>query len=92
MQMMAVLADPTRQRIVEMLSTGELSSGEIANRFQITAPAISQHLNVLKQAHFVRSRVEGHRRIYALDPTGFAQLESWLVKIRRFWRESPSAT
>lgn len=83
---MAALADPTRQQIVEMLAERELSSGEIAQRFEISAPAISQHLNVLKQAQFVRCRVEGQRRIYQLDPAGFAELEKWLMRIQQFWR------
>jgi DNA-binding transcriptional ArsR family regulator len=82
----AALADPTRQRIVEMLAAGELSSGQIADRFAISAPAISQHLKVLKQAHFVRARVEGQHRIYELDPAGFTELENWLGGVRQFWQ------
>lgn len=83
---LAALADPTRQRIVEMLAARELSSGEIAERFEISAPAVSQHLKVLKQAQFVRSRTDGQRRIYELDPSGFSELERWLMNIRHFWQ------
>jgi DNA-binding transcriptional ArsR family regulator len=82
----AALADPTRQRIIELLADSELSSGEIADRFEISAPAISQHLKVLKQAHFVRVRVEGQRRIYELETGGFAELENWLGRVRQFWQ------
>ncbi|HEV2201420.1 MAG TPA: metalloregulator ArsR/SmtB family transcription factor [Bryobacteraceae bacterium] len=82
----AALADPTRQRIIEILAGGELSSGQIADRFEISAPAISQHLKVLKQAHFVRARVEGQHRIYELDPAGLVELEHWLASIRQFWK------
>jgi DNA-binding transcriptional ArsR family regulator len=85
MRPLSALADPTRQRIVEMLGKGELSSGEIADHFAITAPAISQHLKVLKAAHLVRVRVEAQRRIYCLDPMGFAELDQWLTKIAEFW-------
>jgi len=80
------LSDPTRQRIVEMLAARELSAGAIADEFDISAPAISQHLKVLKEAKLVRVRAEAQRRIYALDPAGFEELDDWLTRIRRFWR------
>ena len=76
MQSLAALADPNRRRIVEMLAGQELSAGEIGSGFEISAPAVSQHLKVLKEANIVRVRVEGQRRIYALDPAGFTELES----------------
>jgi DNA-binding transcriptional ArsR family regulator len=82
---LAALADPTRQRIVEMLAKHDLSSGEIADSFEISAPAISQHLRVLKEAGIVRVRVEAQRRIYQLEPAGFSELEHWLYNIKRFW-------
>jgi DNA-binding transcriptional ArsR family regulator len=85
MQSLAALADPTRRRIVEMLAGGELAAGTIADRFAISAPAISQHLKVLKDARLVRARILAQHRIYALDPTGFAEVERWLAGIRRFW-------
>jgi DNA-binding transcriptional ArsR family regulator len=80
------LSDPTRQRIVEMLAARELSAGAIADEFDVSAPAISQHLKVLKEAKLVRVRAEAQRRIYALDPAGFEELDDWLTRIRRFWR------
>ncbi len=61
------LADPTRRRIVEMLGGGELSAGEIAGRFDVSAPAISQHLKTLKAARLVRVRIDAQRRIYTID-------------------------
>jgi DNA-binding transcriptional ArsR family regulator len=79
------LADPTRRRIVELLASGERASGEIAERFAISAPAVSQHLKNLKQAGLVRSRVEAQRRIYELDPSGFIELDQWLRGIGQFW-------
>ncbi|HEV8388897.1 MAG TPA: hypothetical protein VGQ35_03585, partial [Dongiaceae bacterium] len=48
-------------------------------------PAVSQHLKVLKEASIVTMRVDGQRRIYALDPAGFAELDQWLSNVRRFW-------
>ena len=85
MQSLIALADPNRRRIVEMLAGQELSAGEIVAGFEISAPAVSQHLKVLKEASIVRARVDGQRRIYALDPAGFAELDQWMSSIRRFW-------
>jgi DNA-binding transcriptional ArsR family regulator len=81
----AALADPTRQRIVEMLALGPLSSGEIARRFEVSAPAISQHLKTLRSARLVRVRAEAQRRIYELDPDGVNEISAWIERIRAFW-------
>jgi len=85
MQGFAALADPTRRRIVEMLAVRELPAGEIARRFDMTAPAVSQHLRLLRDAGMVQVRRDAQRRIYALDPSGLAELDAWLARFRRFW-------
>lgn len=85
MESFAALADPTRRQIVEMLASGELAAGDIARRFEMSAPAVSQHLKALKSAHLVRVRVDAQRRIYSLDAAGLSELERWLENIRRFW-------
>jgi DNA-binding transcriptional ArsR family regulator len=85
MQVLTALSDPTRQRIVEMLAARELSAGQIAAKFDMSAPAVSQHLRVLKDAKLVRVRAEAQRRIYALDREGFEEMNEWLGRIRRFW-------
>lgn len=79
------LADPTRRQIVELLARRELPAGAIAERFQVTAPAISQHLKVLREAGLVSVRADAQRRIYGLDPKGLAELDQWLAQMRRFW-------
>jgi len=81
----AALADPTRQRIVEMLAAGALSSGEIAGRFKLSPPAISQHLKTLKEARLVSVRRDRQRRIYSLDPEGVTEVAQWVERIRAFW-------
>lgn len=85
MNTLAALADPTRQRIVEMLAKGPLSSGDIAKQFDITAPAVSQHLKTLRAAKLVRARVDAQRRIYELDADGIDELTEWISKVRSFW-------
>jgi DNA-binding transcriptional ArsR family regulator len=85
MRSLNVLADPTRQRIVEMLATGALSSGEIARRFDVSPPAISQHLKTLRGAKLVRVRPQAQMRFYELDPEGVGELADWISRIRSFW-------
>jgi DNA-binding transcriptional ArsR family regulator len=85
MRSLNVLADPTRQKIVEMLATGAVSSGDIARRFEISAPAISQHLRALRDARLVRVRPQAQKRFYELDPEGVGELADWIARIRSFW-------
>jgi DNA-binding transcriptional ArsR family regulator len=81
----AALADPTRRRIVEMLAQRERPAGEIVAEFNMTAPAISQHLKVLRRARLVTVRAEGQRRIHSLDEAGLREIEAWVTKTKHFW-------
>jgi DNA-binding transcriptional ArsR family regulator len=85
MTVLQALSDPTRQRIMEMLAAGALSSGEIAGRFKLSPPAISQHLKTLKEARLVSVRVDRQKRIYTLDPDGVAEVADWVERIKAFW-------
>lgn len=85
MDRFAALADPTRRQIVELLGSGEWAAGAIGERFPISAPAVSQHLKALRESGLVRVRIDGQRRIYSLDPEGFAEMDAWLAKMRGFW-------
>jgi DNA-binding transcriptional ArsR family regulator len=76
------LADPTRRRIVELVSERERSAGEIAGAFAISRPGVSKHLRVLREHGVIRSRTDGTRRLYSLDAEGLAELDAW---ISRFW-------
>lgn len=73
-----MLGDPTRRRVVELLAHGERTAGEIANEFPQSRPAVSRHLRLLREAGIVTSRVEGTRRLYALNREPLAALEQWL--------------
>ncbi len=85
MQSLAAIADPTRRRIVELLAERDRTSGELVDEFDLSAPAISQHLNVLREAGLVTTRAEGQTRIQALNPAGLDELGAWLEKTRSFW-------
>jgi DNA-binding transcriptional ArsR family regulator len=80
------LADPTRRRIVELLSGGELTAGEIAGEFTVSRPAVSRHLRVLRDSGLVRYREDAQRRVYALEPGPLAALDAWLARYRPFWQ------
>ena len=76
------LADPRRREILALVRDRELPAGEIAGRFDVTRPAISQHLAVLREAGLVTERRDGTRRLYRARPTGAAELRAWLED---FW-------
>lgn len=89
MQAFDVLADPVRRRILELLSRGEMASGEVVEiigaEFGISQPSVSQHLKVLRDNGFATVRAEAQRRIYALAPTGLQAADAWLSGFRNFW-------
>ena len=85
MQSLLAIADPTRRRIVELLAVRERTAGELVDEFDMSAPAISQHLNVLREAGLVTTRAEGQSRIQALNPEGLDELDAWLEKTRAVW-------
>ena len=85
MQSLLAIADPTRRRIVELLATRDHTAGELVAEFDLSAPAISQHLNVLREAGLLTTRAEGQSRIQSLNPKGLDELDAWLNRTRRFW-------
>ena len=91
METITALSDPTRLRIVEMLAGKELSAGAISSKFDMSAPAVSQHLKVLKDAKLVTVRTDAQRRLYSLSKDGFEEMEEWLSRIRRYWTRNLDA-
>jgi DNA-binding transcriptional ArsR family regulator len=85
MDTFTALADPTRRHIIETLAVGEASFGELAERFEMSRPAVSQHLKVLRDAGIVASRADAQRRIYRLNDNSLDELEAWLGKVRDYW-------
>jgi DNA-binding transcriptional ArsR family regulator len=78
------MAAPHRREILRLVRTGELSAGEIAAHFDVTRPAVSQHLNVLKEAGLLSERRNGTRRLYRARPQGLDELRTFLDE---FWDE-----
>jgi DNA-binding transcriptional ArsR family regulator len=91
MQSLEAIADPTRRRIVELLAQRERATGEIVAEFDLSAPAISQHLNILREAGLIVTRAEGQIRIQSLKPGALDELEAWLDRVRSRWSKSLDA-
>lgn len=76
------LSDATRRAILRMLRDGELSAGAIAGAFDVTRPAISRHLRVLREAGLVIDEAQGRERVYRLELGALAELEAFLAELR----------
>jgi len=76
------IAGPHRRQILRLVLDAELSAGEIASHFEISGPAVSQHLGVLKEAGLVEERRNGTRRLYRARPEGLEELKQFLDE---FW-------
>ena len=81
------LADPTRRQIIESLAVGETSFGALADQFEMSRHAVSQHLKVLRDAGIVTSRADAQRRIYSLSDDGLEEVDAWLGKVRSYWTQ-----
>lgn len=82
---MQALADPVRVTIVESLAERPRSVNEVVSLFNLTQPAISHHLKVLRETGLVTATVEGQSRIYRLNPGPLQELDTWLQRYRKFW-------
>jgi len=87
-QILDALGDPTRRTVFDRVRGGARSVGEIAEGMDVSRPAVSQHLKVLKTARLVADRAEGNRRLYAVDAHGLEALQRWLAG---FWDEALEA-
>ena len=86
MDQFSALADETRRMIVEILAQqGELAASEIYDHFEMSAPAVSQHLKVLREAQVVLVERRAQQRIYRLNPEAMLELEQWSRRWREMW-------
>jgi DNA-binding transcriptional ArsR family regulator len=86
-----ILGDPVRRRILELLADGEQAAGQVGEvvqrEFEISQPAVSQHLRVLRENGFATVRTAGARRLYAVDGGPLEEVDRWLGPYRRFWKQ-----
>jgi DNA-binding transcriptional ArsR family regulator len=78
MEAAAAISDPIRRRVLELVRDRELPAGELAAEFDVSRPAVSRHLRVLREAGLVHERREGRQRLYRADPQPLAELREWL--------------
>ncbi len=85
MDVFVALADPTRRKILKMLSRRQMSAGDIADQFEMTNSAVSQHLKALREANLVAMEIDAQRRLYSFNAMG-------LKKFNQFFRELTGVT
>lgn len=79
------VADPTRRQILAMLAAGDHTVNEISNAFELTRPAISKHLRVLRQTGLVLEKKQGRERVQCFNGAGLAPLSDWVRTYEDFW-------
>lgn len=86
MDKFAALTEPNRRRMIELIAVnGEISSTDISEKFDISAPAVSQHLKVLRETGLVFVKKRAQQRIYSINPAGIDEMWEWLNQLRTHW-------
>ena len=80
-----VLAEPNRRQILDLLLERERPVGELVARLQLSQPAVSKHLRILRESGLVQARGEAQRRLYRLQPEPLKVIDNWLAPYRRMW-------
>jgi DNA-binding transcriptional ArsR family regulator len=79
------IADPHRRAMLDYLAAGEMTAGQLADRFEISRPAVANHLRVLEESRLIRIRKRGRERVHSLDPEGLLKVRDWLSRYDAFW-------
>ena len=88
MDIYTALAEPNRRRIIELIAKrGSLSATDISDKFDITPPAISQHLKVLRESQLVQMEKVAQRRIYRINADKLSEIEEWIQKLKKVWNK-----
>ena len=85
-QILRALSDPTRRAVLDLLAKGSLSVTDLAKQFELSRPAVSKHLGILREAGLVVARRQGRRQIYELDTAALKPVHEWLGRHRRTGR------
>lgn len=83
-----VVAEPHRRRILDVLLRGEASVGELVDELGTSQPLVSKHLRVLREAGLVAARADGQRRLYRVRPEPLVEVDAWLEPYRQLWKTS----
>lgn len=88
MDKFSALAEPNRRLMIEIIAAhGEIAASDISDQFEISAPAVSQHLKVLREAELVKMEKRAQQRIYSINQEGIEAMWEWLSQMRKFWNE-----
>lgn len=88
MDVFEAVAEPNRRVLLDFLAEGERTAGELVSTLpNLTQPAVSRHLRVLREVGLVEVRPDAQRRIYALRPEGLVELDHWISRYRRYWTD-----
>ena len=87
----SALANPVRRRILASLRDGPRAVNDLAGLFELSRPAVSEHLQVLRKARLVREEPRGQQRFYHLEPLPLVEVEEWLHPFERYWRDRMQA-
>jgi DNA-binding transcriptional ArsR family regulator len=82
-----VLAEPNRRRILDLIRDEERPVGELVHELELSQPAVSKHLRILREAGLVEVRIDAQRRLYRVNPGPLRDLDAWLAPYRRMWSE-----
>lgn len=85
MPVFEVLAEPSRRRILDLLGASERPVGELVSQLELSQPAVSKHLRILREAGLVEVRVDAQRRLYRVLPEPLHAIDEWLEPYRRMW-------
>ena len=85
MTVFEVLAEPNRRRILDLLGEDELPVGELVDRLELSQPAVSKHLRILRGAGLVSARIDAQRRLYRVRPEPLRSIDAWLEPYRQMW-------
>jgi DNA-binding transcriptional ArsR family regulator len=85
MSVFEVLAEPNRRRILDLLGPSECSVGELVARLELSQPAVSKHLRILREAGLVEVRADAQRRLYSVRPEPLRAIDEWLAPYRLLW-------
>lgn len=85
------VSEPTRRAMLDLLAGGERSVGELVDCFDVSQPAISHHLRILREAGLVKTRKAGRQRLYCLQARPLRQIHDWVSYYERFWTDKLSA-
>lgn len=90
-EVFGALANPTRRDILDALLDGECTAGELAGKFDMARPSVSEHLRLLRASGLVEERQEGRHRFYRVTGEPMVELIDWLTPYERFWRDRMTA-